>query len=315
MITGKHVVPKPLMIGDVAWEVATTDPPGFIPTGIGPLDELIVGATDGELLIVAGAPSQGKTALAMQIAETAAIGGVNVGMFSLEMGPAALSMRMIAAHSGVSITKLRMRAKVPLSAKDQDAVEAAAKFIGTLPIGVDSRSGLTGTQVYETVADWKKSGVGLILLDYIQLMEGDSESREEAIGSNTRQLKNAARDFALPFIALSQVNRAAGQREDSVPRMSDLRGSGQIEQVGDTILMFHYPNIEDKLEMIRAVDIHAVKQRQGPVGFASLYFNKPLTRFQTEGPSEKSDTVVLADGTKADTTTGEVVSEPRVWGA
>jgi len=288
MKTGEHKIPDPVPLGEVAWKVATTDPPAFIPTGLEALDDLIVGATNGDLTIIAGRPSEGKTSLCMQIAEHAAAGGVNVGVFSLEMGPEALSLRQIAAHSGVSILKLRRRIQTALTPAEQGAIEEAADYLKTLPICVDTRSGLTGEQVYETVAQWQKQGVGLVILDYIQLMEGDSENRQEAVGKNTRMLKNAARDFKLPMIALSQVSRASSSREDKKPRMSDLRDSGQIEQVGDTIIMLHYPNPDDAMESIRECDIYAVKQRQGPVGFASVYFNKPKTRFQDK-PGEKGE--------------------------
>lgn len=310
MQTGAHKIPKPVLLGEVAWEVATTNPPGYIPTGIKPLDDLIVGATDGELLIIAGSPSQGKTALAMQICETAAEGDVNVGIFSLEMSPAALSQRLLAARSGVSVNKLRRRADFPLNPAEQAAVEAAAKEIAQLKIAIDPRSGLNGDQVYETVKQWKDMGVGLVMLDYIQLMEGDNENRQEAVGKNVRQLKNAARDFTLPFIALSQVSRAVNTRDDKKPRMSDLRDSGQIEQVGDTILMFHYPNAEDQLEPIRAVDVHAVKQRQGPVGYASLYFDKPSTRFITEPPNAPPAVVQPAAEPEKDDAPAD-----NVWGS
>jgi len=298
-------IPDPIPLGEVAWEVATTDPPAFVPTGLDALDSLIVGATNGELTIVAGSPSQGKTALAMQIAEHAASTGVNVGVFSLEMGTQALSMRQIAAHSGVSILKLRRRIATPLDKVEQAAIERAAEYLRTLPICVDVRSGLTGEQVYSTVEKWKGLGVGLVMLDYIQLMEGDSDNRQEAVGKNTRMLKNAARDFNIPLIALSQVSRASSVRDDKKPRMSDLRDSGQIEQVGDTIIMFHYPNPDDAMEEIRECDIYAVKQRQGPVGFVSVLFNKPRTRFQDRGERPAaSPTSVL-----------QLSSDKKAWGA
>lgn len=307
MKTGNNRIPDPVILGDVAWEVATSDPPKFIPTGIAELDDLIVGVENQQLTIIAGSPSQGKTALGIQIAEhAAAVHKVRTGIFTLEMSPQALSMRLIAAHSGVSVLKQRRRAAVPLTDDEQQRVEAAADYLKSLPIALDTRSGLNGEQVYETVRYWKNElGIGLVLLDYIQLMEGESENRQETVGANTRQLKNAARDFDVPFIALSQVSRASNQREDKKPRMSDLRDSGQIEQVGDTILMFHYPE-DDAMNDIRVCDIYAVKQRQGPVGFASVFFDKPSTRFVDKPPQEKAEPA-------AETPAG-VPPAKKVWG-
>lgn len=312
MKTGHREIPEPIPLGDVAWEVATSAPAKFVPTGIPPLDDLIVGVTSSELMIIAGSPSQGKTALGMQIVENTASMGTPCGVFSLEMGTAALSLRMVAAHSGVSILRLRRRGIEPLTKEEQGRVEKAAKYLQSLPIAVDTRSGLTGEQVYDTVRYWKTLGVGMVLLDYLQLMEGDNENRQEAVGKNVRMLKNAARDFDLPFIALSQVSRASGMREDKRPRMSDLRDSGQIEQVGDTILMFHYP-ADDSDQPIREVDVHAVKQRQGPVGHAALYFRKEQTRFVERADGEQPERDEPEDEDD-DTSEDTENVRRRVWG-
>jgi replicative DNA helicase len=280
-------IPDPVPLGSVAVDMITSDPPIVVPTGLSVLDELIVGLACGDLTIIAGSPSQGKTALGMQIAEHAAANGVAVGIFSLEMSPAALSLRQLAAHSGVSAQRLRRRNMAPLTDAETAAVNEAAAYLQQLPLFVDTRSGLTGEQVYATVEGWVSRGIQLVLLDYIQLMEGHNDNRQEAVGRNVRLLKAAARDHGIPFIALSQVSRAVHMRDDKKPRMSDLRDSGQIEQVGDTIIMFHYPNVEDQFDEVRECDLHVVKQRQGPVGVVEVQFHRPTTRFMERNHDAK----------------------------
>jgi replicative DNA helicase len=272
--------PTPVRLGEVAWDVVTGDPPEYIPTGLSALDDLISGATSGELMVIAGSPGQGKTSLAMQIAEAAAEMGIPVGVFSLEMSPEALSVRQLSAHSGVHMSRLLRRRFHPLSEEEVQRVTLAADKLKRYPIFVDPRSGLHGETVYTTSTEWVSQGIRLIILDYLQLMEGDAGSRQETVGRNARDLKRVARDFNVPVIALSQVNRGAGFREDKVPRMSDLRDSGQVEQVADKILMFHYPQDGDLREATRECQIHVVKQRQGPVGYATVTFDKTKTRFK-----------------------------------
>lgn len=269
-------VPPPKLIGDVGLELVTGEPQGYVPTGITSLDNLIVGIVNAEVTMIAAKPSQGKTALAVQILENAAMGGLPSAMISMEMSAAALSQRMIAARTGIPTRVLRTRT---WSKAQQASALKAAKALNGLPLYVDDRSYLTGQQIYDTIGYLKEQGIGLIAIDYLQLMSGDNESRQVQVGDAAKRVKAAAKDFSLPIILLSQMNRASEAREDKRPRMSDLRDSGEIEQVGDTIIMFHYPE-DDLMEDIRVVDLHVVKQRNGPTGIASMRFNKPRTRFE-----------------------------------
>lgn len=268
--------PVPKLIGDIGMELVTGEPQGYVPTGIRPLDDIIVGIVNAEVTMIAAKPSQGKTALAMQILENAASAGVLSAVISMEMSDKALSQRMIASRTGIPTRVLRTRTWT--AAQKRDAI-AAAKALNSLPLYVDDRSYLTGQHIYETIRVFKEMGIGLVAIDYLQLMTGENESRQVQVGDAAKQVKAGAKDFNMPVILLSQLNRASDAREDKKPRMSDLRDSGEIEQVADTIIMFHYPE-DDLMEDIRTVDFHVVKQRNGPTGVASMLFNKPLTRFQ-----------------------------------
>jgi replicative DNA helicase len=278
--TSTEGVPVPQLIGDVGLELIQGEPQQYVPTGIAAIDDIIVGIVAGEVTLVAAKPSQGKTALAMQILEYAAGKlGLPSAIISMEMGAKALSQRMISARSGVPTKVLRTRMWSP---KQEEAAIKAAKELNGLPLYVDDRSGLTGQQVYDAVGYFKDAGIGIVGIDYLQLMSGVGENRQGQVGEAMRLIKSAAKDFEMPVVALSQVNRASEQRENTKPRMSDLRDSGELEQVGDTILMAHYPE-DDLMEDVRLCDWHVVKQRNGPTGVASTRFNKPRGRFEKVG--------------------------------
>ena len=137
---------------------------------------------------------------------------------------------------------------------------------------------MTGEQVHDTIISWAARGIGLVLVDYIQLMEGASDSRQEVVGYNVRRLKAAARDAGIPVLALSQFSRGPMTREDTRPRLSDLRDSGQIEQVGDTIVAI-YATDRTQTGEVRPMMLAVLKQRQGPVGDVPVVFDGPRTMF------------------------------------
>lgn len=251
------------------------EPEVYVPSGVKALDDLILGAIAGELVLVAGKPGEGKTSLAMQWAVQTAQNGQAAAVLSLEMGRAALRNRLVSGLTGIPMSMLRTRAWA--SAKHKKSAIEASEFLASIPLYVDDRSGLTGPQVYETITGWKEQGIGLVILDYIQRMGGTSESRVQQVGDAVRAVKSAAKDALLPVIALSSLNRSVNGNEK--PRMSWLRDSGDLEFEADTILMLHYPE-DDEHEDVRAVDFHVLKQRNGPTGVASARFNKPATRFE-----------------------------------
>lgn len=275
----KSIKPLPLVrLGDGAMEDFRNDKPEiFIPSPLASLNEIILGAISSELLMIAGQPSQGKTALGMQWAVNAAEQGTTAAVLSMEMGRRALRNRLVASLTGIPIKMLRTREWA--GDKQRSLAVEAAEYLNGLPLYVDDRSGLDGQQVYDTLLSWKKQGVGLAVIDYLQQMSGANESRVTQVGDAVRAVKAGAKDADLPVILISSLNRAANSRADGKPRMSDMRDSGDIEFVADTILMFHYPE-DDLMEDIRQVDIHVMKQRNGPTGIASVLFNKPKTIFE-----------------------------------
>lgn len=252
-------------------------PEVYRPSGLGPLDRMILGAVAGELLLVAGSPSQGKTSLAVQWALANAQEGVPSAILSMEMGRRALRNRLVSGLTGIDMQILRTRRWTSDQQRDS-AIEAGA-YLAEIPLYVDDRTGLDAAKVYKTIMSWKEQGIGLGVVDYIQQMSGASESRVTQVGDAVRAIKAAAKDADMPVIALSATNRTAANSDNREPRMSDLRDSGDLEFVADTIVMFHYPE-DDKNEDVRLCDLHVMKQRNGPTGIVSVRFIKSATRFE-----------------------------------
>lgn len=277
--TTKPPAPPPLdLLGAGAVEdFENGEPEKFVPSGLGPLDKLILGAINAELLLIAGAPSQGKTALALQWAVTESQNGGSAAVLSMEMGKRALRNRLIAGLTGVDMTVLRTR-KWPTKA-ERDAVMQAAEYLASIPLFVDDRSGLDGQKVYDAITSWPKQGITLGIVDYIQLMTGDNDSRNVQVGDAVRAIKAGAKAANIPIIGVSAINRGGTNADNRKPKLADLRDSGDLEFVADTILMFHYPE-DDLFEDLRQADIHVMKQRNGPTGVVSVQFNKPATRFE-----------------------------------
>lgn len=286
MNTGLQIPrPKLLFEGSDGW--FSGEAPNFIETPLEALNDIIVGLPESELILIAAKPSQGKTALAMQMAAETANNGQPVGMFSLEMSRKSLGQRLACSILGIDSNRLRRRFKTPLSANELAKIEEVRASLAGLPLYVDDRGGLTAEKIYQTSLEWKKQyDVSSIYLDYVQLVEGDHDNRQEAIGASARVFKQIAKELSIPFVALSQVNRAIDSRESRVPLLSDLRDSGQLEQVADTVLMFQYPNSpDDDLDNVRECQIHVKKQRNGPTGIAHVQFNKRLTKFEPLNPA------------------------------
>ncbi len=255
-------------------EYSTGKPEIFVPSGLQALDKLILGAVNTELILVAGRPGEGKTALAMQWAEREAGSGGMAAVLSLEMSRRALRNRMIATLTGIPMQMLRTRDWA--SDKHRQKAVEAAQYLSELPLYVDDRSGLDAQAVYDTLTGWGQQGVTLAIIDYVQRMGGEGESRNQQVGDAVRAIKSAAKDGGIPIVAISSLNRKS---DGGKPSMSWLRESGDLEFEADTVLMFHYPE-DDEYEDVRMCDIHVVKQRNGPTGVASVQFNKPSTKFE-----------------------------------
>jgi len=253
-----------------------------VPTGFAEMDRMTAGLQRGDLVIVAGRPSMGKTTLAINIAENAAIGaGLPAAIFSMEMSAEQLTFRMIGSIGRVNQSNLR-RGK--LSPEDWSRIDSAVSMMQAAPIYIDDSPGLTPTEVRARARRLKREhGLGLIVVDYLQLMQvsGTAENRATEISEISRSLKALAKELEVPVIALSQLNRSVEQRVDKKPVMSDLRESGAIEQDADVIVFIYREEVYDKETPRRGVaDIIIGKQRNGPVGEFHLTFLGEFTKFE-----------------------------------
>ena len=210
-----------------------------VPSGFAELDEMTHGLQRGEMLILAARPSMGKTAFALNIAEQSAMLGYPVGVFSLEMGRQQLVQRLLSARSGVNSQKLR---RSMLNVQDYHELHKACDALQDASIYIDDTPGLTLLQMRAKARRMaSKHDIKMIVIDYLQLMSSGrrAESRQVEISEISRGVKAMARELSVPVVCLSQLNRAAEQREGHRPRMSDLRESGSIEQDADVVMMLH----------------------------------------------------------------------------
>ncbi|MEK7175117.1 MAG: replicative DNA helicase [Patescibacteria group bacterium] len=256
-------------------------------TGFADLDNYLAGLQKSDLVILAARPSLGKTSLALDIARNAAIKGqVPVGIFSLEMSKEQLVDRLLASEAGVDLWRLRT-GRLSLDGDDSDFVkiQEAMGILAETPIFIDDAASANIMQM-RTMARRLQAehGLGLIIVDYLQLMEGRnsaSDNRVQEISEISRSLKNLARELNVPVLALSQLSRAVESRNPQIPRLSDLRESGSIEQDADVVLFIYRedrekPNAERK----NIAEIHIAKHRNGPVGKIELYFNADQVSFK-----------------------------------
>ncbi len=256
-------------------------------TGYYELDDMTCGLQDGEMIIVAGRPSMGKTALALNIAEHVGIvEKTPLAIFSLEMGCQQLAERFLCSYSGVDAQLVR---KGMLSTEHYQKLVEACGVISEAPIYIDDTSALTPLELRAKARRLKSSyGIRCIVLDYLQLMSigGRVESRQQEITTISRYLKSLARELSLPVVVLSQLNRSPEGREDHRPRMSDLRESGSIEQDADVVMLLHredyYHRGEDGYEPNNTAEVIIAKQRNGPTGTVKLTFMEKCTRFENQ---------------------------------
>ena len=256
-----------------------------VPTGFVDLDRMTAGLQAGDLVIIAGRPSMGKTALALNIAEHVAVdNGLPVAVFSMEMSGTQLAMRMLGSIARVDQHKMRTGR---LSDREwSDLSEAMGKLHET-PIYIDEGGALTALEVRARARRLKRqySKLGLIVIDYLQLMAatGQGENRATEISEISRSLKAMAKELDVPVVALSQLNRAVDQRPDRRPVMSDLRESGAIEQDAD-VIMFVYREVVYKPDLPEeqrgTAELVVGKQRNGPIGTVKLTFRGQHTRFE-----------------------------------
>jgi replicative DNA helicase len=263
-----------------------------VPTGFRDLDALTSGLQRGDLVIVAGRPSMGKTALALNIAEHAALqGSVGVAVFSLEMSKEQLALRLLCSEARVNMNKLRQGFT---GDRDLQSLAKAAGRLNDAPIYIDDTPALSLLELRAKARRLKRDAearLGLIVVDYLQLMRGGptADSREQEIAGISRGLKALAKEIDVPVVALSQLNRQVEQRGgEKRPQMADLRESGAIEQDADVILFLFRPWVYDKAAEERAAEVIVGKQRNGPIGTVEVTFMSEFTRFEDRAEDELS---------------------------
>lgn len=248
-------------------------------TGFASLDRITNGLQGGDLVVVAGRPSMGKTAFALNVAENVALNNGTALVFSLEMGKEALTERAIASIGGLSIGAIRSGR---LNDDDYSRLSVALGKLSNAKLIIDDQGAPTIGQMRSRARRVKRRhGLDLIVVDYIQLMAGEGGNRNEQVGSITRGLKLLARELNVPLIALSQLSRDVEKRPDKRPMMSDLRDSGSIEQDADLILMAYrddYYNPDGPYQGLAEMLIR--KHRMGELGEVRLVFQGEFSRFR-----------------------------------
>ena len=256
------------------------------PSGFDDLDAITGGFQPGNLIILAARPSMGKSALMANFAENAALhaDGKAVALFSLEMSESELAQRFIASQASIKGDDLR-KGRVPGSRWGK--IMEASNRLAKSPLFIDDSSDLSVLDVRakaRRLLQQHADGLGLILIDYLQLMRGDgrTDNRVEQIGQISRGLKTLARELECPVIALSQLNRGVEQRTDKRPVLSDLRESGSIEQDADLVMFIYRDEYYDReSEREGIADVIISKHRNGGLGTVELTFQKEYPRFMS----------------------------------
>jgi replicative DNA helicase len=233
------------------------------------------GLNKESLIILAARPSIGKSAFSLQVAANVAKRNVPVLFLSPEMSKLQLTKRLLSMESGVPYTKIMSSKK--LSDSDINDLKEADKRIRTIPLVIDdaSEQSITGLRLKARRMQ-ATSGLGLVIIDYLQLLcEGDDS--KEAVTKISKGLKSIAKDLCIPVWAVSQLSRNIVYRDSQRPTLSDLRGSGQIEQDADAVLMLWQPKKSDGSK----IEVFLEKHRNGPLGQTTLHFDKGTTKFTT----------------------------------
>lgn len=269
-----------------------------IGTGFNDLDKMTSGLHGGEMIIIAARPSVGKTSLAMNIAEHAAIDErVPVGVFSLEMTAESLVLRMLCSRSRVNLRNVRDGF---LAERDFPKLTGAAGKLANAPLFIDDSSGLSILQLRAKARRMHQQyGIKLFVIDYLQLLHSTSrraENRQQEIADISSGVKSLAKELNVPVIVLSQLNRELERDKSRKPRLSDLRESGSIEQDADVVGLLYKPSSDDEENAAPSSEDEAIpvnfliaKQRNGPTGEVNLTFLKSYTRFESAAKVSDED--------------------------
>lgn len=269
-----------------------------IATGFNDLDKMTSGLHGGEMIVIAARPSMGKTSLAMNIAEHAAIDQrVPVGVFSLEMTAESLVLRMLCSRSRVNLRNVRDGF---LAERDFPKLTGAAGKLANAPLFIDDSSGLSILQLRAKARRMQQQyGIKLFVVDYLQLLHSTSrraENRQQEIADISSGIKSLAKELNVPVIVLSQLNRELEKDKSRKPRLSDLRESGSIEQDADVVALLYRPSSDEDdgggpsaEEEAIPVNLLIAKQRNGPTGDVNLTFLKSYTRFESAAKVSEED--------------------------
>ncbi len=262
-----------------------------LPTGFADLDDITAGLQRSDLIIIAGRPSMGKTTLAMNIAEHAAIReNQTVLVFSMEMSAIQLTTRLLSSVSRVEMSHLR---NGNLTDIEMDSLANNKHLLDRAKIFIDETPAQSPNELRAKARRLKREhGLGLVVVDYIQMMKvpGHSENRTQEIGEISRGLKALAKELDVPVIALSQLNRSVDSRNDKRPVMSDLRESGSIEQDADLIAFIYRDYVYNKeTPQKNKAEVIIAKQRNGETGKVNLVFRGEYTRFENYAPEFYAD--------------------------
>jgi replicative DNA helicase len=253
-----------------------------VPTGFTDFDNLTSGFQQSDFIIIAGRPSMGKTALALNIAYNAALEEkVGVAIFSLEMSRLQLGIRLLGSDAMIDASKIR---KGFLQDEDYLRLTDSANRLSELPIYIDDSSGLSVLELKAKARRLKKKfDIGLLVIDYLQLMQSkkSTESRQLEISDISRSLKALAKDLNIPVVAVSQLNRKVEDRPNKRPILADLRESGAIEQDADLIAFIYREYLYNRTEENKGkAELIIAKHRNGPTGKVDLTFREQYTKFQ-----------------------------------
>ena len=285
----RDIVSNSIQVAEKLYE--SKDTVTGLPTGFVDFDALTSGLQASDLIIIAARPSMGKTSLCLNIAEHVALGsGTTVLVFSLETTKEQLVLRMLCSRAKVSSHKLRTGY---IGERGWESLVEAAAKLSEANIYIDDAANLTVMEMRARARRLKKeAGLGLIIVDYLQLMQGHNQrdSRQQEISEISRALKGLAKEMNVPLIALSQLSRAVETRDkkDKRPILSDLRESGAIEQDGDVIGFIYRPEMYNPEDEPGRAELIIRKQRNGPIGTVRLAFLKDFTRFENLAREELS---------------------------
>ena len=285
-----------LIIDDLWEKVRRPGQLSGIPSGFTALDSYTDGFQQSELIILAGRPSVGKTAFSLNITlNVLKKTRLPVLFFSLEMSAQQLMYRLLSMETRLDQTKFKTGL---LNSDDWKKIDLVMRILGKIPLHLYDTPYLSSSDIRKTLKTMSKTypQIGLIVIDYLQLMQEPGSkntrtvNRAQEISFITRELKNIAREYKVPIIALSQLSRTIDGRVDPKPMLSDLRDSGSIEQDADLVLMLYRNNqkiVTNLTPGSSIVDLSIAKQRNGPIGDMQLVFNRYLTKFEDYDKTEK----------------------------